>query len=118
MATTLISLYMLQSNLKPVNIVALKLKMNTVKMGMIYMITVKMRSIKAYNCYSGRLPKEMFVNRILTDTASCEVKLGEMRSALFEQFKEAEDFPYGLQAMLKRRVYTRFQLNYLMIFTL
>ena len=52
------------------------------------------------------LPKEMFVNRILTDTASCEVKLGEMRSALFEQLKEAEDFPYGLQAMLKRRVYT------------
>ena len=53
------------------------------------------------------LPKEMFVSRILSDTASCETKLGEMRSVLFEQLKEAEDFPYGLQAMLKRRVYTR-----------
>lgn len=53
------------------------------------------------------LPKEMFINRILTDTASCEIKLGEMRSDLFEQLKEAEDFPYGLQAMLKRRVCTR-----------
>ena len=56
--------------------------------------------------YRG-LPKEMFVNKILADAASCEIKLGETRSALFEQLKEAEDFPYGLQAMLKRRVYTR-----------
>lgn len=53
------------------------------------------------------LPREMFINRILTDTASCEIKLGDMRQALFEQLKEAEDFPYGLQCMLKRRVYTR-----------
>ena len=53
------------------------------------------------------LPKEMFINRILTDTASCEIKLVEKRSALFEQLKEADDFPYGLQCMLKRRVYTR-----------
>ncbi|MEW8546462.1 MAG: hypothetical protein AB2693_23335 [Candidatus Thiodiazotropha sp.] len=56
--------------------------------------------------YRG-LPKEMFINRILSDTASCEIKLGEMRSALFEQLKEADDFPYGLQCMLKRRLYTR-----------
>ena len=53
------------------------------------------------------LPKEMFINRILSDSASCDIKLGEMRSALFEQLKEEEDFPYGLQAMLKRRVFTR-----------
>ena len=32
--------------------------------------------------YRG-LPKEMFVNRILLNEASCEVKLGEMRSHLF-----------------------------------
>ena len=30
-----------------------------------------------------------------------------MRSALFEQLKKAEDFPYRFQAMLKHRVYTR-----------
>ena len=56
--------------------------------------------------YRG-LPKEMFVNRILLNKASCEVKLGEMRSHLFEQMKEDDSFPYGLQCMLKRRVATR-----------
>ena len=56
--------------------------------------------------YRG-LPKEMFINRILLNEASCEVKLGEMRSSLFEHIKETEDFPYGLQCMLKRRVCTR-----------
>ena len=49
----------------------------------------------------------MFINRILLNEASCEVKLGEMRSSLFEHIKETEDFPYGLQCMLKRRVCTR-----------
>ncbi|MCG8048789.1 MAG: hypothetical protein N0E48_24800 [Candidatus Thiodiazotropha endolucinida] len=53
------------------------------------------------------LPKEMFVNRILLNEASCEVKLGEMRSSLFEHLKDLDDFPYGLQCMLKRRVATR-----------
>ena len=56
--------------------------------------------------YRG-LPKEMFVNRILLNEASCDVKLGEMRSHLFEQMKEDDSFPYGLQCMLKRRVATR-----------
>ena len=46
----------------------------------------------------------MFINRILLNEASCEVKLGEMSSSLFEHIKETEDFPYGLQCMLKRRV--------------
>ena len=49
----------------------------------------------------------MFVNRILLNQASCEVKLGEMRSHLFEQMKEDDSFPYGLQCMLTRRVATR-----------
>lgn len=62
------------------------------------------RSLQAL--YRG-LPKEMFVNRILLNEASCEVRLGEMRSELFEQLKEDDDFPYGLQCMLRRRVYTR-----------
>lgn len=62
------------------------------------------RSLQAL--YRG-LPKEMFVNRILLNEASCEVRLGEMRSELFEQLKEDDEFPYGLQCMLRRRVYTR-----------
>ena len=49
----------------------------------------------------------MFINRILLNDASCEVKLGEMRSSLFEHIKESEHFPYGLQCVLKRRVCTR-----------
>ena len=53
------------------------------------------------------LPKEMFINIILNDTASCEIKLAEKRSALLKQLKKADGFPYGLQCMLKRRVYTR-----------
>ena len=56
--------------------------------------------------YRG-LPKEMFINRVLLNEASCENKLGEMRSSLFEHLKETDDFPYGLQCMLKRRVCTR-----------
>ena len=56
--------------------------------------------------YRG-LPKEMFINRILLNEASCENKLGEMRSSLFEHLKETDDFPYGLQCQLKRRVCTR-----------
>ena len=53
------------------------------------------------------LPKEMFINRILLNEASCENQLGEMRSSLFEHLKETYDFPYGLQCQLKRRVCTR-----------
>ena len=49
----------------------------------------------------------MFINRILLNDASCEVKLGEMRSSLFEHIKESEHFPYGLRCVLKRRVCTR-----------
>ena len=56
--------------------------------------------------YRG-LPKEMFVSRILRDEASCKVRLGEMRSTLFEYIKESEDFPYGLQCMMKCRIGTR-----------
>ena len=53
------------------------------------------------------LPREMFVSKVLRDNASCESKLDEMRSSLFEYLKEVEDFPYGLQCMLKRRKGTR-----------
>lgn len=47
------------------------------------------------------------MNRIILNEASCEVKLGEMRSSLFEHLKEIEDFPCDLLCMLKRRVSTR-----------
>ena len=53
------------------------------------------------------LPREMFVNRVLLNEASCEATLEQHRSILFEELKEVEDFPYGLQCELKRRVRTR-----------
>ena len=53
------------------------------------------------------LPKEMFVNRVLLNEASCEATLEHHRSVLFEEMKEIEDFPFGLQCELKRRVHTR-----------
>lgn len=56
--------------------------------------------------YRG-LPKEMFVSRVLLNEASCEVTLENYRSNLFEEIKETDDFPYGLQCELKRRVHTR-----------
>ena len=52
--------------------------------------------------YRG-IPREMFVSKVLRDNASCESKLDEMRSSLFEYLKEVDEFPYGLQCMLKRR---------------
>lgn len=49
----------------------------------------------------------MFVNRLLLNEASCEVTLDKYRSVLFEELKESEEFPFGLQCELKRRVHTR-----------
>ena len=62
------------------------------------------RSLQAL--YRG-LPKDMFVNRILLNEASCKVRFGEMRSELFEHLKEDDEFPYGLQCMLSGRIDTR-----------
>ena len=53
------------------------------------------------------LPREMFVIRLLLNEASCEVTLDKYRSVLFEELKESEEFPFGLQCELKRRVHTR-----------
>lgn len=61
---------------------------------------------KLHELFKG-LPREMFVNRLLLNEASCEVTLDKYRSVLFEGLKESEDFPYGLQCELKRRVHTR-----------
>lgn len=53
------------------------------------------------------LPREMFINRILVNYSSCEVKLENARVNIMEKLKEMEDFPFGLQAELKRRLHTR-----------
>lgn len=52
------------------------------------------------------LPKEMFVNRVLLNEASCEATLENYRMVPFEELKELDDFPFGLQCELKRRVHT------------
>ncbi len=54
-----------------------------------------------------QMPKDMFVNKLLTSSGSSEATLETIRSQMFEVVKEAEDFPYGLQVELKRRVRTR-----------
>ena len=52
------------------------------------------------------LPREMFVNRVLLNEASCEVTLENYHKTLFEK-RESLAFPYGLQCELKHRVNTR-----------
>ena len=53
------------------------------------------------------LPKEMFISRILKNVSFSEPDLESHRAMLYELVKECDDFPYGLQAELKRRVHTR-----------
>ena len=53
------------------------------------------------------LPREMFVNRVILNEASCEVTLENYRKTLFEEIRESDAFRYGLQCELKRRVNTR-----------
>ena len=45
----------------------------------------------------------MFVSKVLRDNTSCESKLDEMRSSLFDYNNEVDGFSYGIQCMLKRR---------------
>ena len=52
------------------------------------------------------LPKEMFIGRILKNV-SLEPELESHRAMLYELVKECDDFPYGLQAELKRPVHMR-----------
>ena len=49
----------------------------------------------------------MFINRIIHCASSSEPDLENHRSLLFELVKECDEFPFGLQAELKRRVRTR-----------
>ena len=53
------------------------------------------------------LPKEMFISRILKNVSSSEPDLESQSTMLFELVKECEDFLFGLQAELKRRVHSR-----------
>ena len=54
--------------------------------------------LRQLQSFFRRLPKEMFVNRILKNEASCEVSLKSHRLKLVELIKECEDFPYGLHS--------------------
>lgn len=53
------------------------------------------------------LPRDMFINRILVNYASCEVKLENARVNILERLKEVEVYPYAVQCELKRRLHTR-----------
>lgn len=53
------------------------------------------------------LPSDLFVPRILKDYSSCETTLGHIRLMLFDTLKEIDDFSYGTDAELKRRVATK-----------
>lgn len=53
------------------------------------------------------LPTDLFVPRILKDYSSCETTLAHIRLMLFDTLREIDDFPYGADAELKRRVATR-----------
>ena len=53
-------------------------------------------------------PKDMCVQMILRDYASCENDLDLLRCQYFEMLKDScDDFPYGKTAELKRRMFTR-----------
>ncbi|XP_053406434.1 uncharacterized protein LOC123546709 [Mercenaria mercenaria] len=52
-------------------------------------------------------PSALFTPQLLKTYASCEAKLEQSRQVLFCNARECDDFPYGLQAELKRRVSTR-----------
>lgn len=52
-------------------------------------------------------PTDMFIAQLLKMNTSCEVKLEQTRQMLFSILRECDDFPYGLQTELKKRVSTR-----------
>lgn len=54
------------------------------------------------------MPRDMFVTQIIRDYSSSEPDLERIRSDYFEHLKKVStDFPYGSDAELKRRVFTR-----------
>ena len=53
------------------------------------------------------LPKDMFVNRLLSDYHSDEMQLKNIRSKLFDELKALEEFPFASGNELKRRKKTK-----------
>lgn len=54
-----------------------------------------------------RVPSDMFINEVLSMHSESEVDLEATRLSLFETIKSSEDFPYGENFELKRRVNSR-----------
>lgn len=54
-----------------------------------------------------QLPADVFVQNLLRDYISNEDKLDATRHLFFDALRENEDFPFGLNSELKRRVATR-----------
>ena len=57
--------------------------------------------------YFNELPEGMFITRLIVEYKSSEPDLETTRQLFFEAVKSHEDFPFGVQAELKRRVQTR-----------
>ena len=53
------------------------------------------------------LPSGMFISKLICEYRSSEPDLEATRQLFYEAVKSYEDFPYGLNTELKRRVYTR-----------
>ncbi len=68
--------------------------------------TIEGRVTRLSNLYRT-FPKDMFVNRMITTYSSSEAKIEDIRLELFEYLKALEDFPYGSQVELKKRIHTR-----------
>ncbi|KAH3755312.1 hypothetical protein DPMN_190003 [Dreissena polymorpha] len=66
--------------------------------------------LKEYNrlvSWYRDLPEGMFISRLLREYKYSEPDLEESRMMCFEALKAYDDFPFGVQADLKRRVTTR-----------
>lgn len=54
-----------------------------------------------------QLPADVFVQNLLRDYISNEDKLDETRHLFFDALRENDDFPFGVNSELKRRVATK-----------
>ena len=53
------------------------------------------------------LPKDLFIGRIMSGNSSDETKLKDLRSRVFIEIKNFDDFPFNLAVDLKRRKQTK-----------
>ena len=83
-----------------------------VKMGSSYDCSVNsaadsdLREFHRLEILFRELPCVLFVDRVLRDYSASESDLEHTRAMLFDTVREDDDFPFGLQAELKRREYT------------